>query len=102
MQYTVFVRQRPTGIYEATAPTVPGSKGEGKTRDEALNRLKAVIEEWLAETEMTTLEVGIPESGDGSKLNPWLATAGMFKDDPLLDPMLHEIYTARETEKQVD
>lgn len=30
--------------------------------------------------------------------NPWLKTAGMFADDPTLEPMLEEIYAAREAE----
>ncbi len=107
MQYTVFLRQRSTGIYEATTPALPGSMGKGKTRDEALDRLKNVIEEWLAETEMTTIEVDTPASGSKSTLNPglqnpWLTTAGIFKDDPLLNPMLHQIYAARDTEKQAE
>ena len=100
MQYTVFVRQRPTGLYEAIAPTIPGSIGKGKTRDEALSHLKTVIEDWLVEIEMTTIEVDVPEAGDRRQLNPWLATAGIFKDDPLLEPMLAEIYAAERSVSQ--
>jgi hypothetical protein len=32
--------------------------------------------------------------------NPWLATAGMFADDPRLLPMLEEIYAEREADRQ--
>ncbi len=98
MQYMVWLRKYPGGLYEAVAPVVPGLKGEGKTRGEALGRLKTVLEDWLVEAEVTTIEVEIPEKGDNRKLNPWLTTAGIFKDDPLLEPMMHEIYAAREAE----
>lgn len=32
--------------------------------------------------------------------NPWLATAGIFADDPALLPMLDEIYRNRDTEDE--
>ncbi|HEX5501993.1 MAG TPA: hypothetical protein VFW96_05190 [Thermomicrobiales bacterium] len=30
--------------------------------------------------------------------NPWLATAGCFADDDTLEPMLREIYAARDAD----
>jgi len=102
MRYTVLLRRRPIGTYVAVAPAVPDCKGEGDTRDEALSRLKAAVEDWLVETEITTIEVAMPETGDGRRLNPWLMTAGLFADDPALEPMLHEIYAAREAERPVE
>lgn len=102
MRYTVLLRRRPVGMYVAVAPAAPGCKGEGRTRDEALSRLKAALEKWLVETEIATIDVAVPETGDGRKLNPWLMTAGIFADDPALEPMLREIYTAREAERPVE
>jgi hypothetical protein len=55
----------------------------------------------LTETEITTIELAAPEPGDGRTLNPWLMTAGIFADDPALEPMLREIYAAREAERPV-
>jgi hypothetical protein len=34
--------------------------------------------------------------------NPWLETAGMFADDPTLEEMLHEIYAARDRDRDPD
>jgi predicted RNase H-like HicB family nuclease len=102
MQYMVLLRQHPLGKYVAVAPAVPGCKGEGKTRDEALRRLKTALEDWLIETEITTIEVAMPAPGDGQGLNPWLMTAGIFADDPMLEPMLREIYIARDAERPVE
>lgn len=102
MRYTVLVRQRPRGIYVATAPAVPDCKGQGATRDEALNRLKAALENWLVETEVTSIDVSLPKSKEQHEQNPWLATAGIFADDPTLEPMLQEIYAARTVEKLIE
>jgi len=99
MQYTVMVHKHPGGRYEAVAPALPGCKGGGRTREEALRQLKRVLEHWLVEAETTTIEVEFPVSTDGRKLNPWLATAGMFQNDPLLEPMLAEIYATRAAER---
>lgn len=98
MQYTVLVRQRSQGNYEAVAPAAPTCKGRGRSRDEALYQLKRAIEAWLAEIEVTTIDVSPPDSSQMK--NPWLETAGMFADDPTLEPMLAEIYAARAAEQQ--
>jgi len=102
MRYTVLVRQRPPGKYIARAPAVPGCKGEGRTRDEALRRLRTAIETWLAEAEITTIEVALPQTDKQQELNPWLATAGIFADDPMLEPMLKDIYAARAKEQAME
>ena len=87
------------GTYRATAPAAPGCRATGRTRDEALNRIKAMLESWLAQTEITTIEVAAPAAAAGREANPWLATAGSFADDPALEPMLDDIYAARAAER---
>ena len=53
---------------------------EGETREQALAKLQALIEERLKSgTEVVTLQV------DGGQQSAWQAMAGMFKDDPLFD-----------------
>ena len=34
--------------------------------------------------------------------NPWLRLAGIFADDPLLLPLLDEIYAARDAEREAE
>ena len=102
MRYMVLLRRHPLGTYVAVAPAVPGCTGEGRTRYEALSHLKTALEDWLVETEITTIEVAMPERGDGRRLNPWFMTAGIFADDPALEPMLREIYAAREAERPTE
>lgn len=102
MQYTVLLhRQRPGG-YVATAPAAPGCKARGQTRDEALSRLKIALENWWAGTEITTVEISVTKPAADSRQNPWLATAGIFANDPALEPMLREIYAARAAERPVE
>ncbi len=102
MRYMVLLRRRPLGTYVAVAPAAPGCTGEGGTRNEALSRLKASVEDWLVDTEITTIDVAVPEPVDGRSLNPWLMTAGMFADDRTLEPMLREIYDARDAERPAE
>lgn len=107
MQYTVMIHHQPPSRYIAHAPAVPNCRGEGRTRNEALRQLKTAIEEWLLETEITTLEINTPISTSMPQEsmpqeNPWLATAGGFADDPMLEPMLQKILAEREAERPKD
>lgn len=105
MQYTVMIHRQPPGRYVAQAPAVPACRGEGRTRNEAVHQLKIAIEQWLLETEITTIEINTPAQQpviDIVQGNPWLATAGIFADDPMLEPMLQEILAAREAERPGD
>ena len=105
MQYTVMIHRQPPGHYVAHAPAVPNCRGEGRTRNEALHRLKTAIEEWLIETEITTLEINTSSFAtppQASPSNPWLATAGIFAGDPMLEPLLQEILAAREAARVGD
>jgi hypothetical protein len=67
-----------------------------------LSRLKIALEDWWAATEITTVEVSGAKPAADSRQNPWLATAGIFADDPALEPMLREIYAARAAERPVE
>jgi predicted RNase H-like HicB family nuclease len=45
MRYTVILREHPAGRYVAVAPAVPDCHVEGRTRHEALERLRLTLEE---------------------------------------------------------
>ncbi len=96
MQYTVLLHSYPTGNYEAFAP-VPACVGKGRTRTEALAQLKNMLQEWMDRTEITEIDVELPGS-EYDRSNPWLETAGIFKDDPVLETMLSEIYSLRDAD----
>lgn len=102
MRYTVILREHAAGRYIAMAPAVPDCRVEGRTRHEALERLRLNLEEWLKGTEVTSVEVSVSQGDQGAKRNPWLDTAGVFADDATLDPMLHTIYAERAVEGQTE
>lgn len=106
MQHPVIVHRTRAGQYEAVALMVPTCAGTGQSRQEALTDLKHLLHDWLRSAEITTIEIDAPNVGPFSHPasnsqersgNPWLTTAGMFKDDPGLDDMLQEIYALRDT-----
>lgn len=63
---------------------------KGATREEALAKLRAIIEDRLKNgAELVELEVGPPS-------NPWMEFAGMFKDDPWIEDWKRSIEEYRQ------
>jgi len=63
---------------------------EGRTRDEAIERLRVLAQQHLTAGEMVCLdipEVPVP--------HPWVPFAGIWKDHPDLDAVLEHIAAAR-------
>jgi predicted RNase H-like HicB family nuclease len=94
MLYAVLLKELPDGKYQASVPLIPGLTQIGKTRSEALQEVEKAIATTLSAIELVYVEVPTSPATGGE--NPWLATAGMFADDPTLEPMLEEIYAARD------
>ena len=70
-----------------------GCVGEGHTREEAIARAKAALEERLARGEIVTIDV---ESNDMvSASNVWREQAVRFHDDPTFDEFVAEIQSER-------
>lgn len=53
--------------------------------------------EYVKRTEIVYLDIPTAENAEPSS-DHWLATVGIFADDPTLLPMLEEIYAARDDE----
>jgi len=53
---------------------------EGTTREEALAQLREAIDHRMGEG-----SVLVPLEVETTEENPWIAVAGMFRDEPLLD-----------------
>jgi hypothetical protein len=66
----------------------------------------AIYPAWPSPRVPTDRRIGeMDRAGDGraeSEAIPWLQTAGMFADDPLLTPMVEEIYAGREAEREAE
>jgi predicted RNase H-like HicB family nuclease len=95
MQYAILLQQRPDGKYQASVPIIPGLSRVGDTRDETLQAVRQAIVATLTTAELVYIDI---PNESAAPVNPWLATAGMFSDDPTLEVMLEDIYLARDTE----
>ena len=102
MRYTVMLRERSPGNYVAVAPAIPECRVEGKTRHEALELLRSTLEDWMRKTEVTSVEISTAQVTPGVVENPWLDTAGLFADDPTLEPMQKAIYAERDAERPAE
>jgi predicted RNase H-like HicB family nuclease len=97
MLYPVLVEQRPNGQFQASVPAIPNLVKFGLTRNEALQKIQRALIERLHHVEVVYLDIPLPNL-EFATAEHWLATAGMFADDPTLEPMLKEIYAARDAE----
>ena len=79
MRISVLIEPVPGDGYRAKGGEPFALTAEGATRDEALQKLRTLIEGKVAAgAEVVTLDVPVAE-------HPWLPFAGMFRDDPLVE-----------------
>ena len=97
MLYPILIEQRPNGQFQASVPAMPNLVKLGLTRAEVLQKIQRALTERLHKVEIVYLDIPLPDMGSATTEH-WLATAGMFADDPTLEPMLKEIYAARDAE----
>jgi predicted RNase H-like HicB family nuclease len=88
----VIVKQDADGRVVATVLGLPEIRVEASDRAAALAQLQQRLETHLADTEIISLSVKMPST---EKKNPWLAMAGVFKDDPQFEQMLEAIENYR-------
>lgn len=81
MEYTVLIQSK-RGGFMATIPALPECRAQGKTEQEALNKVRACAQEVLTKSKFVT--INLPENGHNAD-DPWLAMAGMWRDDPTWD-----------------
>ena len=90
MQVTVFVERLDEQTYRAETAQPVALVTEGRTRDEAIERLWVLAQQRLTAGEMVHLD--IPEM---PVPHPWAPFAGIWKDHPDLDAMLEHIAAER-------
>lgn len=95
MQYAILLQRRADGSYQAAVPLLPGLTRTAATRDEVLQLVRSDLAEAMTRTEVVYLNV--PEQPVATT-NPWLETAGMFRDDPTLESLLATVYVERDAE----
>ena len=90
MHYSAIVENRDREGFTATVLGWPGFTAEGRTREEALERLRQSFRDRLPKVEVVPLEVEEPEGA-----HPWMRFAGMFENDTLFDQVLDDIQAYR-------
>ena len=90
MEYTVILESKP-GHYLASVPTLPDCVGKGRTREEALQNVRAEIVDRLQRVEITRIEVEVPSAPD-----PWEPFIGMWAEDSTWDEFQAEIAVYRQ------
>lgn len=96
MRYAIQIEQQ-NGRYHASVLTVPTLTKSATSRSEVLRLIEEALLEHVRRTEI--VYVDIPSvNAPSATADHWLATAGLFADDPTLLPMLDEIYAERDRE----
>lgn len=92
MTFPILV-QPTDGRFQASVLGSPAISADGATKEEALDALRASINQRLAKGELVLLDV------------PYRAVtdfAGLFKDDPTLKEIVEEIYRERDAQKAAE
>jgi predicted RNase H-like HicB family nuclease len=89
----VIVKQEADGRTVAIVPGLPELQVEASDRTTALAQVQQRLETHLAGAEIVSLSVKLPSI---EQKNPWLAMAGVFKDDPQFEQMLEAIENYRQ------
>jgi predicted RNase H-like HicB family nuclease len=90
MEVTVFVERLDEQTYRAETAQPVALVTEGRTRDEAVERLRVLAQQRLTAGGMVRLE--IPEV---AAPRPWVPFAGIWKDHPDFDVILKHIAEER-------
>ncbi|MCE7986817.1 MAG: hypothetical protein DYG89_37060 [Caldilinea sp. CFX5] len=96
MRYAVQIEQQ-NGRYQASVLTVPTLTKIASSRSEVLRLIQEALLEHVKRTEIVYMDIPTGDAPSAAA-DHWLATAGIFADDPTLLPMLEEIYAERDRE----
>ncbi|BCL35800.1 type II toxin-antitoxin system HicB family antitoxin [Nostoc sp. MS1] len=88
--YDILIENEQDGTVSATVIGIADCKSSGATEEEAIEKLKPLLQERLQRAKIVTLEIEPPQTE-----HPWMKFAGMFKDDPLFDEVLENIEANR-------
>ncbi|KYC36082.1 hypothetical protein WA1_40805 [Scytonema hofmannii PCC 7110] len=89
----VIVKQEADGRTVAIVPGLPELQVKASDRTTALAQLQQRLETHLAGAEIVSLSIKLPSA---EQKKPWLAMAGVFKDDPQFEQMLEAIQNYRQ------
>lgn len=93
-EVTVLIHTDPDGLYRARIPERSSLVVRAATRDQVVRAVAAA----LATSDPPVVPVIFDVNGPDGTPNPWLATYGIFADDPTWDAFIDEMRLARERE----
>ena len=95
MQYQVFVQNPANRIFMASIVGFPNATASGVTEQEAIDKLKSILDAQFKNGKMVTIEINLPIAKSSVKSDPWIDNIGIFQDDPTFDEFLSEVNTYR-------
>jgi predicted RNase H-like HicB family nuclease len=99
MQYQVFVQHASEQQFVASIMSVPGVTAAGQTKEEAISKVKAMLEEKLAIGELVTIEVQPRSAGS---VNHPMQYAGVLADDPTFDTWMNKLAEIRKAANAIE
>ncbi len=95
MQYQVFVQNPTDRNFMASVVGLPNVTANGITEKEAIDRLKDILDAQFKNGKLVTIDIDVLSEKSLEKSDPWIANAGIFKDDPTFDDFLAEMKAYR-------
>lgn len=92
MEILALVERDDKNSWQARSGEPMVMEAEGGSAEEALDRLRALLEARL-QGGTRIVSLGVP--GEETGADPWARTAGLFKDDPLFDEWQEAVRTYR-------
>lgn len=89
MQYQILVEHPNQNGYIASVIGLPDCVVEGATEAEAINRAKLRLKTRLAQSKIVMVDVDV--SAQGLTGNPWIDSAGNWRDDHTFDDLMQKI-----------
>jgi len=98
MQYQVFVQNPADRTFTASVVGLPNVSTNCVTEQEAIDKLKEILEAQFTRAKFVTIEVGSTQSSTPSSHFP----AGAFKNDPTFDDWMEKMAEIRRSDNEVD
>ena len=95
MQYQVFVQNPADSTYMASIVGLPNATANGVTEQEAIDKLKSILDTQFKHGKMVTIEIDLPSEKSPEKSDPWIDNIGIFQDDTTFDEFLSEVSAYR-------
>lgn len=95
MQYQVFVQNPADRTFMASIVGLPNATANGVTEQEAIDKLKSILDTQFKNGKMVTIEIDLPIEKSSEKSDPWIDNIGIFQDDPTFDEFLSEVSAYR-------